>query len=153
MTAPLDVADPLGVPGAPLETLQAVLAHFGEADLTGGRLILVTDRQGDRAGGRYAALVTRGREATVTAPAFGPHYGAAGEQALGDLTRWAGERGLPVRETVLGPSDFVRVLAEPGADEVARLIAASTPSDPGIYTVRPRRRRSEDDWDAEDTGS
>ncbi|MEF2276750.1 DUF3197 domain-containing protein [Deinococcus sp. YIM 134068] len=149
MTAPLQIADPLGVPGAPQETLQAVLAYFGEADLTGGRLILVTDRQGDREGARYAALVMLGREATVTVPAFGPHYGAAGERALGDLTRWAGERSLPVRETVLNPSDFVRVLAEPGAGEVARLIAASSPSDPGIYAVRPGHRRVGDDWETE----
>lgn len=148
----MPTADPLGVPGAPQETLRAVLAHFesghgGSVDLPGGRLILVSDRQGEREHARYAALVTAGREVVVTVPAFGPRYGAAGTEALAVLTRWAGERGLPVRETVLNPSDFVRVLAEPGDDEVARLIAASNPSDPGIYLVRPKPPR--DDWDAE----
>ena len=54
-----------------------------------------------------------------------------------------------MRETVLNPSDFVRVVAEPDADEIARLIAASNPSDPRIYTVLPRHQPEE--WhDAEE---
>lgn len=143
----MHIADPLGVPGAPLETLQAVKNHFGEASLPGGRLILVTDRQDDRARARYAALVTVGPEVVMSAPAFGLAFGAAGEGALADLMRWADERSLPVRETVLNASDFVRVLAEPDAGEVARLVAASNPSDPGIYTAKPPRRRNADEWE------
>ncbi|WP_216321490.1 DUF3197 domain-containing protein [Deinococcus aestuarii] len=144
----MQIADPLGVPGAPLETLQAVLTHLEGANLTGGRLILVRDRQGNRGEARYGAVVTLGGQAVVAAPAFGPHYGRAGAQALAELTRWAGERGLPVRETAVNPADLVRVLAEPGADEIARIVAASNPSDPAIYTALPPRRPAEDDWEA-----
>ncbi|WP_264775505.1 DUF3197 domain-containing protein [Deinococcus aetherius] len=144
----MQIADPLGVPGAPLETLQAVLTHLEGADLTGGRLILVRDRQGDRGDARYGAVLVAGDSAVVTVPAFGPHYGRAGAQALAELTRWASARGMPVRETAVNPADLVRVLAEPGADEIARVIAASNPSDPAIYTALPPQRPDEDDWEA-----
>ncbi|WP_051517066.1 DUF3197 domain-containing protein [Deinococcus phoenicis] len=143
----MHIMDPLGVPGAPLETLHAVLSRLEGLERPGGRLILITDRQGDRAHARYAALLTAGEEAILAAPAFGPRYGAAGIQALAELTRRAQERGWPVRETVLNASDFVRVLAEPDGDEVARLIAASAPSDPAIYTTPPNRAHGTDGAD------
>lgn len=143
----MQTADPLGMPGAPLETLQAVLTHLEGTDLTGGRLILVRDRQGDRRDARYGALVTAGGRAVVTAPAFGPHYGRAGAEALAELTRWASARGMPVRETAVNPADLVRVLAEPEPAEVARLIAASNPSDPALYTAPPPRQPDPDDWE------
>lgn len=137
----MQIADPLGVPGAPLETLNAVMTRFGGSELSGGRLILVTDRQGERTQAGYAALVVTGRppaaSAVVTAAAFGPRFGRVGAQALADLVDWATGQGLPVRETVLGASDFSRVLAEPDAREVAQLVASSNPSDPGIYTRLP----------------
>ncbi|GAA5513239.1 hypothetical protein Dcar01_01965 [Deinococcus carri] len=147
----MHIADPLGVPGAPLETLHAVLPYLEGASGAQGRLILVTDRQGDRDRARYAALLTAGGEALVTAAAFGPAFGRAGAQALAELTRRAQAQGWPVRETVLSASDFVRVLAEPDADEVARLVAASNPSDPAIYTTRPSgpRNGEEEGWAAE----
>ncbi|WP_019588741.1 DUF3197 domain-containing protein [Deinococcus apachensis] len=142
----MHIADPYGVPGAPLETLHAILSRLEGMNRAGGRLILISDRQGDRPATRYAALLTLGDEALITAPAFGPEYGVAGAQALADLTRWAQGRGWPVRETILPPPDFVRVLAEPDEDEVARLIAASNPSDPAIYTTPPKPRPA-DDWE------
>lgn len=142
----MQIADPFGVPGAPLETLHAILSQLEGVNRGGGRLILISDRQGDRPATRYAALFILGDEALITAPAFGPEYGAVGAQALADLTRWAQERGWPVRETILPPPDFVRVLAEPDEGEVARLIAASNPSDPAIYTTLPKRRTA-DEWE------
>lgn len=146
----MHILDPLGLPGAPLETFRDLLAQLGAADPPGGgTLILLTDGQGVRTAARYAALVTRGDEALLTAAAFGPAYGEAGRQALADLTRLAQQRGWATRETVLGPSDFVRVLAEPDAAEIARLIAASNPSDPAIYTALPRVRARQDAWEEE----
>ncbi|GMA14107.1 DUF3197 domain-containing protein [Deinococcus metallilatus] len=144
----MHIAEPFGVPGAPLETLHAVLARLEDTGAADGRLILITDRQGERLQARYAALLTFGgeAEAIITAAAFGPAYGPAGAQALADLTRWTQARGWPVRETVLSASDFVRVLAEPDVDEVERLIAASNPSDPAIYTTLPKPPREEDEW-------
>lgn len=144
----MHILDPLGLPGAPLETQRDLLAHLGDGGHPGsGTLTLITDGQGVRTAARYAALITRGDEALLTAPAFGPAYGEVGRQALADLARLAQERGWAVRETVLNPSDFVRVLAEPDAAEIARLIAASNPSDPAIYTVLPRVKAREDAWD------
>ncbi|MBB5234918.1 DUF3197 domain-containing protein [Deinococcus budaensis] len=144
----MHILDPLGLPGAPLETQRDLLAHLGaEARAGGGTLTLITDGQGVRTAARYAALVTRGDEALLTAAAFGPAYGEAGRQALADLARLAQARGWPLRETVLNPSDFVRVLAEPDAAEIARLIAASNPSDPAIYTAQPKVKPREDAWE------
>ncbi|MFC3833918.1 MULTISPECIES: DUF3197 domain-containing protein [Deinococcus] len=137
----MNVADPLGVPGAPQETLNAIMARVQGSELTGGKLILVTDRQGERTRAGYAALLVTGQgagaSAVVTATAFGPRFGAAGAQALSELVRWAQGQELPVRETVLSASDFTRILAEPDAVEVGQLVASSNPSDPGIYTLRP----------------
>jgi hypothetical protein len=144
----LQVSDPLGVPGAPQETWGAVQAHLEGAARAGGRLILVTDRQGDRLNAAYAALIVQNGQAVIAAPAFGPRYGRPGAEALAELVRWAQERNWPVRETVLNSSDFVRVLAEPDAEEIGRLIAASNPSDPGIYTTLPKLKPvDEDGWE------
>lgn len=134
----MNVHDPLGLPGAPLEThreLMALLAAQGEGPAT---LYLISDGQAERDAARYAALVTWGDEAVVTMPAYGPAYGPAGAKALAELVAWTQARGWPVRETVLNPSDLVRVLAEPDAEEVARLTAASNPSDPRLYGARPQ---------------
>ncbi|PNY81970.1 DUF3197 domain-containing protein [Deinococcus koreensis] len=143
----MQIADPLGVPGAPLETLNAVMTRFEGSELSGGRLILVTDRQGDRARASYAALVVTGKQANaaavVTAAAFGPRFGRVGAQALADLVVWATGQALPVCETVLNSSDFSRVLAEPDAREVAQLVASSNPSDPAIYTRLPELQPDE----------
>jgi len=154
----MHVADPFGVPGAPLETLRAVLSYLegqpGVGDVAGpeehGRLILITDRQDEWPHGRYAALLTLGEEALVTAPAFGGAFGVGGADALRQLVDWVVGRGWAVRETVLNASDFTRVLAEPGEGEVRHLIAASNPSDPAIYTAQQKPRKGgerADDWE------
>jgi hypothetical protein len=135
----MQIADPLGVPGAPHETLNAVMAHLEQhhAGAAVGRLILVTDRQGDRDHAGYAAVLTAGPVVTVAAQAFGPRFGPAGMEALEQLVRWAQAHGWPVRETVMNVSDFTRVIDEPQTAEIRRLLAASNPSDPGIYLVWP----------------
>ncbi len=126
--------DMLGFSGAPEATLRAVLTRFQESDLTGARLILLTDRQGERRVARYAALVELpGEPLALSAPAFGPHYGSAGTAALLELVNWAQAAGLPLRETVLGGPEFGRLSHEPSAAEIRHLIAASSPADAGIY--------------------
>ena len=144
----MQIADPLGLAGAPQETLNAVLAHLEQhvpADVGGaaGQLILVTDRQGERERAGYAAVLMVGRVVTVVANAFGPRFGPAGMQALEQLVRWAQGQDWPVRETVLNASDFTRVIDEPDAEEVGKLVAASNPSDPGIYLVWPAAWKEE----------
>ena len=141
MTSTRPLPDTLGFSGAPEATLKAVLTRFQGSDLAGARLILLTDRQGERSVARYAALIELPGEAgepqalALSAPAFGPHYGAAGTAALLELVRWAETNRLPLRETVLGGPEFHRLADEPQPAEIAQLIAASSPVDPGIYTT------------------
>ncbi|CAM3807048.1 DUF3197 domain-containing protein [Deinococcus frigens] len=144
-TAPLQIADPLGVPGAPQETLSAVMAHLEQHSAEGaaGQLIVVTDRQGDRDRAGYAAVLIAGPVVTVAAQAFGPRFGHSGMEALEQLVRWAQDHGWPVRETVLNVSDFTRVIDEPDTREIRKLVAASNPSDPGIYLVWPAAWKEE----------
>lgn len=137
MTPSHPLPDTLGFSGAPEATLKAVLARFQESELRGARLILLTDRQGERSVARYAALVELpGEPLALSAPAFGPQFGAAGTAALLQLVQWAEARGLPLRETVLSGPEFGRLSDEPTDAEVRHLIAASSPSDPGIYTTQ-----------------
>ncbi|MFC4638627.1 DUF3197 domain-containing protein [Deinococcus hohokamensis] len=129
--------DPLGVPGAPVETLNAALPRLQALSSAGGRLLLVTDWQGRRPQARYGAVLlpAAGQDPLVLAAAFGPRFGPAGSQALEQLVRWAQGHGLTLRETVLNPSDFTRVLEEPDTEELRHLVAASNPTDPAIYTT------------------
>ncbi|MDV6374272.1 DUF3197 domain-containing protein [Deinococcus arenicola] len=142
--APLQIADPLGVPGAPHDTLNAVMSHV-EQHLEGavGQLILVTDRQGDRDRAGYAVVLIVGAVVTVAANAFGPRFGRPGMDALMQVVRWAQDREWQVRETVLNASDFTRVIDEPDTTEVRKLMAASNPSDPGIYLQAPKAWKEE----------
>lgn len=137
----MHIAEPLGVPGAPFETLHAITSSV---DPKQARLIFLTDRQGERQHARYAAMIISGQgpaaAVSMSALAFGPHFGEAGTQALADLAHWANSHDLPIRETVLNAPEFNRVVAEPDAHEVAALIAASNPSDAGIYTTLPQKQ-------------
>lgn len=128
------ISEPLGVAGAPNETLRALQAFFAETDLSRATLIFVTDSQGQRADARYALLVRLGEDTVVTVDAFGGRYGESGRLALQELARWAQRRGVTnVRETVVSTYDFGRVLREPDEEEVGQLLAASNPSDLDIY--------------------
>lgn len=104
--------------------------------------MLVTDSQGHRDHAAYGAVLVSGAgpdaPRVVTVAAFGPRFGRAGTQALADLVNWAQEQDWPVRETVLSPAAFTRVMDEPDDVEVGRLLAASNPSDPKIYTMLPK---------------
>lgn len=133
----MDIPEPIGVVGAPHETLGELKAHFGATDLTGAMLILLTDTQGKRADARYAVMVHTPDLSVLTVDAFGPRFGADGEQALRDLAAWARAHGIEnVKETVVNTYDFNRVVREPDEAEVRRLLAAANPSDLGIYLVR-----------------
>lgn len=144
----MQIADPLGVPGAPLETLHEVQARFAGSELQGGRLVLVTDSQGHRDTAAYGALLVAGAGAdaprVVTEVAFGPRFGLAGAQALAQLVQWAVGLDWPVRETVLSSADFNRVMSEPDAEGVKALLAASNPSDAAIYTRVPKHLQDEE---------
>ncbi|WP_027482786.1 DUF3197 domain-containing protein [Deinococcus pimensis] len=128
------ISDPLGVVGAPLETLAELRAAVGDRSLAGGTLVLVTDRQGERGRGAYGALLWVDAQLWLTVASFGPRFGEDGARALSDLVRWAGEGGITaIRETVVPVPQFNRVLREPDEAELRAVIAASNPSDAGIY--------------------
>lgn len=143
-TVPMNIIDPLGVPAAPQETLQVLMPLLEQAELSSARLTLVTDRQGDRENCGYAAVLKIQTDILVTAHAFGPRFGQEGAEALATLVNWATEHNVAVFETVLNPSDFTRVIAEPDQDELAALTAASNPTDPNIYTKMPEAK---DPWE------
>ena len=136
----MHISEPLGVPGAPLEMLEAWTASAQPQ----GRLILLTDTQGHRISARYAAMLVSGQgedtRVLLSAPAFGPQFGEAGVQALAQLAHWANSHGLAVRETVVSRPEFNRVLAQPEAHTIAPLLAASNPSDASIYTTSPEQQ-------------
>lgn len=140
-TDAMSIDEPLGVPGAPYETLQAVQDAFRSDEVTGGQLIMITDQHGRRDQAQYAALIrVPGHATELTGPAFGPQFGEAGLHALRDLAVWADVHGLVVKETVLSPGDFTRLIGEPDEQEIMRLIAAANPADVGIYTTLPRKQ-------------
>lgn len=136
----MKIDEPLGVPGAPADTLQAVQDAFADMDVTGGQMIMITDQHGRRDTAQYAALIrVPGHATELTSPAFGPQFGEAGVLALRDLAVWADTHGLVIKETVLSPGDFTRLVGEPDEAEVMRLLAAANPADKGIYLTLPRR--------------
>lgn len=140
----MNITELLGVPGAPLETLDAVLGYVGHPEvrgtLGGSRLVLVTDRTGERVGTGYGALLVAGSlvgsggsgRVVPVAWSFGPAFGAAGGAALSGLLGWAVEAGVLLREAVVGAGD-VRGLGDPDGALVARVVAASSPVEPGLY--------------------
>ena len=131
------LSDPLGVVGSPTETLDELRAAVGDRSLSGGTLVLVTDRQGDRLRAAYGALRWSGEGMWLTVASFGPHFGPDGARALSDLVRWAGEGGITsIKETVVPTPQLNRVLREPDEAELRALVAAANPSDAGIYVIQ-----------------
>lgn len=146
----MKVHDPIGIASAPRETWQALQEHLDAvtAPHDNPRLVLVTDRQGDRQNAAYAALIKLGHgeneTALLSAPSFGPRFGELGVEALAELVRWAESQQFNIKETVLSAGDFQRVLAEPDEHEVKALFAACNFTDPAIYTTP--QPRVEQDW-------
>lgn len=137
MTPAPPLPDMLGTSGAPSATLRAVLTRFQGSELTGARLILLTDTQGQRSRARYAGLVELGGEViALISPAFGPHYSAAGTAALTELVQWAQSQDMALRETVVGGPQMNNLSGEPELAELAQLVASSSPIDAGIYLTQ-----------------
>ncbi|MBB6097821.1 hypothetical protein HNR42_001244 [Deinobacterium chartae] len=129
----MHIADPIGVPGAPAETLTALLqqARFGPE----AALYLLTDTQGQRREARYSLLLHRPDHDLLTREAFGGRFGEAGIHALATAVNAALEGGVTrFFETVIDRSDFNRMVAEPDPHELRVLLASANPTDPMIYT-------------------
>lgn len=126
--------DPLGIVGAPHETLRALKNSVADHPLDHAQLILITDRQDERRTARYGVLLHTPQTSWLTVPAFGSQFGPEGSVALAELVRWLMELGVTnVKETVTPTTEFNRVLREPDESEIRALVAAANPSDPNIY--------------------
>jgi|GEM_PF-143395 len=132
----MQISEPVGVPGAPKETLEA-LESVLERLPHKARILLITDIQGHRSNARYAALFLFGGEGVLSREAFGPRYGPEGILALDTLVRTLLERGFEdFKECVVMPSDFGRLMQEPEGLELERLLSSANPTDPNIYLTQ-----------------
>ncbi|AFZ68389.1 DUF3197 domain-containing protein [Deinococcus peraridilitoris] len=128
------IAEPLGVVGAPNETLRILERTFADIDLTGGAITFVTESQGQRANARYGAVIEAAGKTYVIVEAFGGQFGPGGVEGLQALARWAQSSGIQTyRESILSTYDFNRVLREPDEGEIQQLIVSANPSDVNIY--------------------
>ncbi len=129
-----DTLDPIGLRGAPLETLEAVRAGLRSIDVKDSIVTLIADWQGRRDSARYAVLVRNGERSLLSEDAFGGRYGAAGQRALADLVTMLTDRGASnFKESVLAPHEFSRLLEDPTAERLQHILANANPSDPEIY--------------------
>ena len=134
MKIPLETLDPVGLRGAPLESLNAMKLALRGVKLNDATVILIADWQDRRDQGRYAVLVRDGGSHVVSEDAFGGRYGADGVKALADLVTFLCEQGATnFKESVLAPHEFTRLLEYPDAHNLQRISANANPSDFEIY--------------------
>lgn len=135
MKIPLETLDPVGLRGAPLESLNAVKLALRGVTLIDATVTLIADWQGRRDSARYAVLVRDGSgRHIVSEDAFGGRYGADGVKALADLVTLLCDQGASnFKESILAPPEFTRLLEYPDAHNLQRIAANANPSDPEIY--------------------
>jgi Protein of unknown function (DUF3197) len=130
----LETLDPVGLQGAPMETLAALKTALRGVKLEGAIITLIADWQNRRDTARYAVMIRAGEESIVSEDAFGGRYGVAGTAALTDLVNFLWERGAEnFKESVLAPHQFARILEYPDAASLQRIVANANPTDPEIY--------------------
>jgi Protein of unknown function (DUF3197) len=129
-----DTIDPVGLQGAPTETLEAVKIALRTLEVKGSTVILIADWQDRRDTARYAVLVRHGTHTVLSEDAFGGRYGATGTQALTDLVTYLWNKGADnFKESVIAPHDFTRLLEFPTNEALLRVMANANPTDPEIY--------------------
>ncbi|GEM45243.1 DUF3197 domain-containing protein [Deinococcus cellulosilyticus] len=121
-----------GTIGAPKETLSLLLE---KSDFNAQTMfIVITDFQGHRNIARYSVLVHNKEASTLSVPAFGPHYGQAGIEALRDVVQTAIASGVTnFKETVVNPYDFQRMTSDPDEADLKVLLSKANPTDYNIY--------------------
>ncbi|GGJ35250.1 DUF3197 domain-containing protein [Deinococcus roseus] len=118
--------------GSPKETLALLLERSTLNMHT--MFILITDFQDHRKQARYSVLVHNPGESVLTVPAFGPHFGAAGSEALRAVVQKALDGGVSnFKETVINPYDFQRMTSDPDEEDLKVLLAKANPTDHHIY--------------------
>ena len=134
MNSSSEPLDPVGLRGAPSETLSAMKLELRGVKLGEAVVTLIADWQDRRDSGRYAVLVRNGGSQIVSEDAFGGRYGADGVKALADLVTFLCEQGATnFKESVLAPHEFTRLLEYPDAHNLQRVSANANPSDFEIY--------------------
>jgi hypothetical protein len=132
-TAP-ELADTWGAQGRPRETLAALAQPLKSLNAETTTVVLVTDWQGSRENANYALFAHDKGQTVVSADAFGPRYGATGVAALRELVEGLQNRGAEnFKEAILAPHEFNRLLEEPSAAMILRLLAIANPIDVALY--------------------
>lgn len=121
-----------GTIGAPKETLALLLEKSNLGPET--MFVVLTDFQGHRNIARYSVLVHNKEASVLSVPAFGPHYGEAGIEALRDVVQSALASGVTnFKETVVNPYDFQRMTSDPDEEDLKVLLSKANPTDYHIY--------------------
>jgi hypothetical protein len=129
-----ELLDPVGMQGAPQETLAALKIAVRGMDLERAIVTLVADWQDRRASARYAVMLRENGRTVLSEDAFGGRYGALGVTGLAQLVDWLTEAGASdFKESIVAPHEFNRLLEHLDAHGVQKLIANANPTDPEIY--------------------
>lgn len=127
--------DPIGLQGAPLETLNALHAALKSFDLKHAIVTIISDWQDRRSTARYAVLVRSGERVALSEDAFGPRYGEAGTWAIKDLLESLSSKGaINFKECILAPHEFTRLLEYPDAHAILKITASANPASPAIWS-------------------
>ncbi len=120
----------------PEQTLAQIKPKLKKLHFPTMTVILVTDRQGDRARSRYRVLLEAGKHVFFSEEAFGPGFGEAGAKALSELI--ATLKGSGVRrfkEAVLPPDVYAALDDMPHQQALERVLASAAQADPKIYAA------------------
>lgn len=123
-----------GAPGLTLQALQSSL-HGSYPQMIA---ILVTAHQGHRQDAGYAVYLRHTHPHLLTQVAFGPAFGAAGQQALAQMIHWLVERGVThFYEAVVSPAHLAELLGHSDSTIEKHLLAVANPADYRIYLSLP----------------
>lgn len=133
-SANTDALDPVGLQGAPKETLEALKIAVKGINLSNTIVTLVADWQDRRDSARYAVMLRASGRTVISEDAFGGRYGSLGRTTLAQLVNWLLEAGATdFKESVLPPHEFTRLLEYPDQAGIMKLVANANPTDPEIY--------------------
>lgn len=124
----------VGLRGAPEETFKEMRRALKTTHGSSLSVYLVTDWQGNRENQRYALYIRGPKSPILSADAFGPAFGQAGQAKLVELVDWLLAHGVTHwYETVLPPSVYTQVLLQVPPDSEQRIMVGGNPTDPNIY--------------------
>jgi len=127
--------DPIGLQGAPIETLNALHAALKGFDLKHAIVTIISDWQDRRSTARYAVLVKSGERVALSEDAFGPRYGETGTRAIKNLLENLSLKGaINFKECILAPHEFTRLLEYPDAHAILKITASANPASPAIWS-------------------